>query len=227
MTDHILLQLAVALAGAKIGGEICERWLKLPSVLGEIVAGVLLGGSLLGWVNGENVTLQQIAEIGAVFLLFEVGLESDLDELFSVGAAALWVACAGVIFTLWLGIGVLHFMGKPALQAVFISAAMAATSVGITARVFSDLKSLHMREAKIVLGAAVADDVMGLIIVAAVTGLAVTKVVSVGAILKLTGMAALFLVGSVLIGIRATPFLLHWARSMQTRAAISSVAVIF
>src|SRR2546421_615407 len=111
MTDHILLQLALALAGAKIGGEICERWLKLPAVLGEIVAGVLLGGSLLGWVNGENVTLQQIAEIGAVFLLFEVGLESDLDELFSVGAAALWVACAGVIFTLWLGIGVLHFMG--------------------------------------------------------------------------------------------------------------------
>jgi Kef-type K+ transport system membrane component KefB len=227
MSEHILLQIAIMLAAAKLGGELCERWLKQPAVLGEIVCGVLVGQSVCGWVRGDNTTLQQIAEIGAVLLLFEVGLESDLDELFRVGRSALWVASAGVVVLFIFGYLVAHALRYPPMQSIFVGGAITATSVGITARVFSDMRALHTKEAKIVLGAAVADDVIGLVILAAVSGLAVTKVVSWAAIGKLTALAALFLAGALYVGLRATPFLLHWARKMQTRAAVSSTAVVF
>lgn len=227
MTEHILLQIAIMLAAAKIGGELCERLLKQPAVLGEIVFGVLVGGSVLGLVHGSDPTLGQIAEIGAVLLLFEVGLESDIDEMFKVGFASLWVAMAGVTLPYFFGYAVARAMGEAPMQAIFVGAAMTATSVGITARVFSDLKALHTREARIVLGAAVADDVIGLIILAVVSALAVTNIVSVSGIIKLTSIAVIFLVGSVLIGLKTTPYLLHWARKMQARAAVSTVAVIF
>src|SRR5258706_3389975 len=227
MHDHILLQLAIILAAAKIGGEICERLLKQPAVLGEIVLGVLVGGSVLGWIDGQDQILAKIAEIGAVLLLFEVGLESDIDELFRVGGAALWVACSGVILAFAMGFGVAHWLGQSNLSETFIGAAVTATSVGITARVFSDLKSLSTKEARIVLGAAVADDVIGLIIVAAVTGLAIAKVFSVVVIAKLTVTAVVFLDGAIVIGLRATPYILKWASGMKTRAALPSVAVIF
>jgi Kef-type K+ transport system membrane component KefB len=227
MSEHILLQIAIMLAAAKIGGEICERWLKQPAVLGEIVCGVLVGGSALGWVRGDSPTLIHIAEIGAVLLLFEIGLESDLNELFRVGPAALWVACAGVALPFVFGYLAAHALGQPPMQAIFVGAAMTATSVGITARVFADLKALRTKEARIVLGAAVADDVIGLVILAAVSGLAVTRVISVASIARLIALAVVFLAGALLVGLRATPLLLHWARRMRTRAALSSAAVVF
>ncbi|HZP80998.1 MAG TPA: cation:proton antiporter [Chthonomonadaceae bacterium] len=227
MHEPILLQIAIMLAAAKLGGELCERWLKQPAVLGEIVFGVLAGQSVFGWVQGDSLTLQQIAEIGAVLLLFEVGLESDLEDLFKVGLAATWVAVAGVALPFLMGFFVARGLGHPPIQSLFVGAALTATSVGITARVFSDLNALHTKEAKIVLGAAVVDDVIGLIILAAVSGLAASKAVSWLAVAKLTLMAYLFLAGALILGLRATPLLLHWARRMRTRAAVPSVAVIF
>jgi Kef-type K+ transport system membrane component KefB len=225
---HILLiQLALILAIAKISGEICERWLKQPAVLGELVGGVLIGQSVLGWIPAEDEFLRHLAEIGAILLLFEVGLESNVEELFKVGKQALWVAFAGVVFPFAFGYFVAHAFGRTVMEAIFVGAAMTATSVGITARVFTDLKSLHTKEAKIVLGAAVADDVIGLIILAVVSGMAVTKVISWSAVGLQTFMALVFLIGAIVIGMRATPLLLHWARQMQTRAALSSAAVIF
>jgi Kef-type K+ transport system membrane component KefB len=226
MHESILLPIALMLAFAKLGGELCERYLKQPAVLAEIVVGVLLGGSFLGWVNGNNITLQEIAEVGAVLLLFEVGLESDIDELFKVGKEALWVAIVGVIAPFVLGYLVAHSMGLPSIESIFVGATLTATSVGITARVFSDLRTLHTREAKIVLGAAVADDVIGLVILAAVSGLAATKTISIASVSKTTGIALLFLVGAVVLGLKATPLLLKWARAMKTRAAVSSAAVV-
>lgn len=223
----ILVQLALIILVAKLGGEVCERWLKQPAVLGELVAGVLVGHSVLGWIPGEDAFLHKIAEIGAVLLLFEVGLESNLVDLFKVGKQALWVACAGVVLPFVFGYFVAHALGRTTMEAIFVGAAMTATSVGITARVFTDLKSLHTKEARIVLGAAVADDVIGLIILAVVSGIAVTNVVSWSTVGLQTFLALVFLVGAIVIGVRATPFLLHWARKMQTRAALSSSAVIF
>lgn len=215
------------LAAAKLLGEVCERYLKQPAVLGEIVAGVLLGKSVLGWVNGGNHTLKEIAEIGAVLLLFEVGLESDLNELFKVGPQAMLVAIVGVVLPFVLGFFGAHVLGQPQMASIFVGAALTATSVGITARVFSDLKVLHTREARIVMGAAVADDVIGLIILAAVSGLAASGTISVTSVGQTIGIALLFLFGAIWIGLRATPILLRWARAMNTRAAVSSAAVVF
>ena len=225
MHDHLLLQIAIMLAAAKIGGELCERYLKQPAVLGELLFGIAVG--YFGWVQTENMTLFHLAEIGAVLLLFEIGLESDIEELFKVGFAALWVAVAGVVLPFAFGYGVAHAMGRTVMEAIFVGAALTATSVGITARVFADLGALHTREAKIVLGAAVADDVIGLIILAAVSGLAEQHSVSFAAIIKTTLIALLFLIGAIAIGMRATPFLLRQVRRMRTRAAVSSAAVVF
>ncbi len=226
MSELVLLQLAIVLAAAKIGGEICDRWLKQPAVLGELVCGVLVGTSVLNWVPGADPTLGAMAEIGAVLLLFEVGLESDLGDLCRVGGAALWVALAGVALPFAGGYVAASALGCPTMQAVFVGAALTATSVGITARVFSDLRTLHTREAKIVLGAAVADDVIGLVILAALSGLAATKAVSAYGVLRVTFVAVAFLVGAIVVGFRATPFILHWANRMRTRAALSSAAII-
>src|SRR6266511_4149572 len=147
MTDHVLLQLAMILVAAKLGGELFERVFKQPAVLGEILFGVIAGQSVLGWVHGGDAVLAQIAQIGAVFLLFEVGLESDIEDLFRVGPLALWVACAGVAFTLGLGYMAGIGLGLQPMPAFFVAAAMTATSVGITARVFSDLGLLRSKEA--------------------------------------------------------------------------------
>ena len=226
MNEHILLQLALILAAAKIGGEVFERLFQQPAVLGEIVFGALVGHSVFGWVHGDSAVLGQIAEIGAVLLLFEIGLESNLEDLFGVGAQALWVACAGVAFPFALGYLAAHAMGLPSTESLFIGAVLTATSVGITARVFSDLGVLHMREARIVLGAAVADDVIGLIILAAMSGLAVTKTVSGLVLMRVTVVAVVFLVGSIVIGSWATPHILRLARKMQVRAALPAAAII-
>ncbi|MCX6380493.1 MAG: cation:proton antiporter [Armatimonadetes bacterium] len=223
----LLLQIALILVAAKVGGEICERWMKQPAVLGELVGGVLVGPSVLGWIPAENDFLLHFAELGAILLLFEVGLESNIAELFKVGKQALWVAVAGVIFPFIFGYFVAHAFGRTVMESIFVGAALTATSVGITARVFGDLRSLHTKEAKIVLGAAVADDVIGLIILAVVSGMAITKVISWVAVGQQTAMALIFLVGAILVGMKATPYILHWARKMQIRAAVSSTAVIF
>ncbi len=225
MDTHILLPIALMLAGAKILGEASERFLKMPAVLAEIVVGIVLGKSVFGVVDGGNLILQAIAGIGAVFLLFEVGLECDLDEIFRVGFQSLWVAIAGVTITIGSCVVAARFLGHPSSQALFIAAAFASTSVGITARVFSDLSALQTREARIVLGAAVVDDVIGLIVLAIVSGLATTTF-ALSDVFRTSSFAIIFLVGAVVIGRIATPLLLKWARKMKTRAAVSMAAVV-
>jgi Kef-type K+ transport system membrane component KefB len=225
MDSHFLLAIALMLAFAKILGELCERYLKQPAVLAEILAGVVLGKSCLGWIDGNDKILQQVGEIGAVLLLFEVGLESDIYELFKVGKEAVWVALVGVILPFGGGFVCAQAFGCATLPAVFVGAALTATSVGITARVFSDLNSLQSIEARIVLGAAVADDVIGLIILATVSGLA-TSAFSWAVVERTSTLAIIFVIAAILVGLRATPFVLKWATSMKTRAAMPSAAVV-
>jgi Kef-type K+ transport system membrane component KefB len=226
MHDTVLLPLAVLLLFAKLGGELFERVLKQPAVLGELLFGALLGPGAVGFIPVENQALVQIAELGAVLLLFEVGLESDLDELLRVGFAACAVAVLGVVLPFGFGYLVSKALGHATIQSIFVGAALTATSVGITARVFSDLKALHTREAKIVLGAAVVDDVIGLIILAGIAALASTKTVSWLNLTRISVAAVMFLVGAIVLGLKATPLILRWAMKMQTRAAISCAAII-
>src|SRR5688572_17435214 len=148
---------------AKLLGELAERFGQ-PAVLGELLAGVLLGTSVLGLVHHDEEVIHLLAELGVVLLLFEIGLETNLKRLMAVGSAALMVASVGVVVPFALGVLVARLLGVDMLASVVAGAALTATSVGITARVMSDLGRLNDPEGQVVLGAAVIDDVMGLII---------------------------------------------------------------
>jgi Kef-type K+ transport system membrane component KefB len=163
----ILLMLAALLAAAKIFGELAER-IGQPAVLGELVAGVALGPSVLGLVDPAVPSVHLLAEIGVIILLFQIGLETDLRRLLKTGGAAAAVALVGVLLPFGLGFAVSSFLGLGHLEALVVSAALTATSVGITARVLSDLGRLQDPESQIVLGAAVIDDIVGLVILAVV-----------------------------------------------------------
>ena len=155
---------------AKVVGELFER-VKLPSVLGEILAGAALGPFALHWINPSD-TIFSVAEIGAIFVLFSAGLETSPQDLIRVGRKALLVAVAGMIVPFVLGFGYMKWRGDATNEAIFVGAAMVATSVGITARVLGDLRVLATRTAKIILGAAVFDDILGMVLLAVVAGLA-------------------------------------------------------
>ncbi len=167
--DTLLLQLFAIFVWAKVFAEIFEQ-LKIPAVLGEILAGVLLGPYATKFVLPSQ-TIFSIAEIGAIFLLFTVGLETSPSELIRVGRQSLRVALAGVAVPFILGFGYLKLRGEASHEATFVAAAMVATSVGITARVLSDLQVLKTRVARIILGAAVFDDILGMLLLALVAGL--------------------------------------------------------
>ena len=172
-----LFTIVTVLLAAKIGGELFERWSQ-PAVLGELVSGILIGNlglagitALDGWKTNESLAL--VAEIGVILLLFEVGLESELGELLAVGKSAAAVAALGVIAPVVLGYSVSSWFlpGSQWYVHLFAGATLAATSVGITARVLRDLGKIDTGEARIILGAAVLDDVLGLVILAVVSGL--------------------------------------------------------
>src|SRR5437764_3889029 len=166
--ETLLLELFAIFLAAKIFGELFER-MYLPAVLGEILAGVALGPFALGWVHPTD-TIESIAEIGAIFVLFNAGLETSPGDLVRVGRTALLVAVAGIVFPFVLGFGYMKLIGDATTEAVFVGAAMVATSVGITARVLGDLNVLSSRLAKIILGAAVFDDILGMVVLALVAG---------------------------------------------------------
>ena len=172
--DHgpqtLLLALFAIFLAAKVVGEIFER-LQLPAVLGEILAGVLLGPYALNWIHPSD-SIYSLAEIGAIFVLFNAGLETSPGGLIRVGRTALLVALAGVMFPFVLGFGYMKLAGDATTEAIFVGAAMVATSVGITARVLGDLNVLSSELARIILGAAVFDDILGMVLLAVVAGLA-------------------------------------------------------
>jgi Na+:H+ antiporter len=169
-TDTLLLELFAIFVWAKIFGELFER-LSLPAVLGEILAGVILGPHAARLIApSENV--YAFAEIGAIFVLFTAGLETRPQDLMRVGRQSLGVAVAGVVAPFVLGFFYMRLRGEASHEAVFVAAAMVATSVAITARVLADLHVLNTRFARIIMGAAVFDDILGMILLAVVSGIA-------------------------------------------------------
>jgi Kef-type K+ transport system membrane component KefB len=170
-TEGTLLLIFVAFLAAKVGGEIMER-LRLPAVVGELMAGVVLGPSILNLITEDQTFLDVLAQLGATFLLFSVGMETKLSELRRVGLVATSVAILGVVTPFVMGyyVSVLLFMSS--IEAMFVGAALVATSVGITARVLQDLGMINSTEAKIILGAAVVDDIIGMIVLTMVSGAA-------------------------------------------------------
>ena len=169
--ERTLILIFVAFLAAKIGGEIMER-LRLPAVTGELMAGIVLGPSIFNLITSEDNFLDVLAQLGATFLLFSVGMETKLSELKRVGVTATSVAVLGVVVPFILGYLVAELFFASSVEAMFIGAALVATSVGITARVLEDLGMIHTLEAKIILGAAVVDDILGMIVLTLVSGAA-------------------------------------------------------
>jgi Kef-type K+ transport system membrane component KefB len=222
---ELLVGLVLVWLAAKLAGEAMER-IGQTAVLGELLAGVIIGPGVLGLVHESDV-LHALAELGVLILLFEVGLESDLAELLQAGLQAMLVAIIGVAVPFAVGYGVMHWLGYPALLAVFIGATFTATSVGITARVLRDLGRLQDAAAKVVLGAAVVDDILGLIILAVVTGVAQTGSVSLATVGLLSGKAVVFLVVAIVVGIRLAPTLVRWVGQLQARGTLIVYSVVF
>jgi Kef-type K+ transport system membrane component KefB len=216
-THELLLQMLVIFVSAKVLGELFER-LALPAVLGEILAGVLLGPSLLGWVHPSG-TVDAIAGIGAIFLLFTVGLEIHPQELVRVGGRSLLVAVLGVAAPFGLGFAYLALRGEPKHEAVFVATAMVATSVGITARVLADLKALQTRVARIILGAAVFDDILGMVLLAVVSGLAAQQGVNWLQLGVLAAEALAFALFMIFVGPRLIRGVRPGLQKMSTRNA--------
>lgn len=223
---RLLLDLLVVIVAAKAAAELAER-LRVPAVLGEILAGVLVGPSVLGWVtltDSRGVSLGMLAEIGVLLLLLQVGMEMDLRELGKVGTASLAVAVVGVVVPFAAGFGVALAFDTSTNTAVFIGAALTATSVGITARVFGDLRALATTEARVVLGAAVADDVLGLIILTVVVKVVTGGDVDAVTILSTFGLAIGFLAVTGLLGIVGVPKLLDVVHRRAMSPATVTVA---
>jgi Kef-type K+ transport system membrane component KefB len=236
-TAAILLALTVILAAAKIGGDLATR-ARQPAVLGELIAGVLLGNlGLLGipWFEPfkTNATLAALAQLGVIILLFEVGLESTVRDMLKVGPTALLVAVLGVVtpFLLGWGVGSLMLPGRSVYVHVFLGATLTATSVGITARVLGDLGKSQSPEARVILGAAVIDDVLGLVILAVVSGViqaSNTGVgVSYGNVGLIVGKAMLFLFGAIALGLVISPRLFGLASRLLGRGVLLATALAF
>ncbi|MGA1368685.1 MAG: cation:proton antiporter [Blastocatellia bacterium] len=198
--EDLLVTLFVMFVAAKVAAEIFER-LKQPAVAGEILAGVIIGPSVLQWVQPGELT-NALAEIGVIFLLFLVGLETKPGDIFRVGGRAAIVAILGVIVPFFVGYWMADLWGQPRIESIFIGAAMVATSVGITARVLGQMGLLHLDVSRIILGAAVIDDILGLLILAVVSSFAKGNV-DYTQIAATAGLAIGFTVVIILLGARA------------------------
>jgi Kef-type K+ transport systems, membrane components len=188
---HLPLELLLVFGAAKMLGELMERFGQ-PGIVGEILAGIVLGPSVLGWVQPDQV-LAALSEIGVMFLLFVVGLEVKSSELLRVGGTAMLVAMLGVVLPFAVGYGIMAAIQASWVEALFVGAAMVATSVGITAQVLAAKGLLQERASKVILAAAVIDDILGLLVLAFVSSVAKGQV-NVASLVTTFVMAAVFTV---------------------------------
>jgi Kef-type K+ transport system membrane component KefB len=233
----VILALAVILASAKLAGHVAVR-LGQPAVLGELLAGVVLGNLDLAGIPGlhgieANPAVGILASLGVIILLFEVGLESTVRDMFKVGLPSFLVAALGVAapFALGWGVSALMLPDRSAYVHAFLGATLTATSVGITARVLKDLGRSQSPEARVILGAAVIDDVLGLVILAVVGGLIASAdhggSFSYGEIGLVLGKATVFLFGALALGVLLSPRLFHVASRLRGEGVLLGTALVF
>jgi Kef-type K+ transport system membrane component KefB len=232
-----LLALTIILLAAKLGADLAQR-LKQPAVLGELAGGVLVGNlDLFGFAGldfiGTDPIVDALANLGVIVLLFEVGLESTLGQMARVGLSAFVVAVLGVVAPalLGFGVGVVLLPDHSVYVHLFLGATLTATSVGITARVLRDIGQSQSKEARVILGAAVIDDVLGLVALAAVSGIIAAAdqgvAAELGPIALIIGKAVVFLGGSVGLGVLLTPFLYRHAARMRGGGVLLGVSLAF
>ena len=220
----VLVVLAAILIAAKALGELAER-VGQPAVVGELIAGVLLGPSILGLVDPTLPVLHVLAELGVLILLFHIGIETDLKRLLAVGGAATVVALVGVAVPFALGYFVSTQLGLAQLPSLVVGASLTATSVGITARVLSDLGRLQDRESQVVLGAAVLDDIVGLIILAVVVQIVGGAPLTAGGIAITTAIAFGFVGAALVIGRVVVPPLFSLLARLGSEQTLATIAI--
>ena len=237
MMTTVLLALAIILGGAKLAGHLAER-VGQPAVLGELLVGVLLGNLThlgLSWFSdvAANPLIDGLAQLGVVILLFEVGLESTVGDMLTVGVRSIVVAVLGVVFPWVLGSAASAMLmpDRSIYVHAFIGATLTATSVGITARVLADLGKSATSEARIILGAAVIDDVIGLVILAVITSFVTASntgtTMSAPAIVWVCVKAAVFLFGALYIGGKLSPRVFQATSRLRGKGVLLATALAF
>jgi Kef-type K+ transport system membrane component KefB len=211
---------------SKFGGELALR-MQQPAVLGELIAGLVVGTSGFHLIDPSQPVLLLLGQVGVTLLLFEIGLESDLRGLLKVGVQSFVVGIAGMILPGLLGYGVMKLVGAADLVAIFVGASMTATSIGISAKVLSELDYLHREEGKIILGAAVFDDILGIVVLSVISGIAGGSSLEWVAILQIVAISLGFLVGAIVIGNRFIPFFLKTVNVLRTRGELLIASLIF
>jgi len=222
----LLFTLAAVLAATKLLGALARR-IGQPAVLGELVAGIALGGSVLRVLDPSLPVLHVLAELGALVLLFEVGLETDLQALRRVGGAAFTVGAAGIALPFAGGLVVAHLFGASWLTSLVMAAALTATSIGISARVLGDLGRLKTAEGQVVLGAAVLDDIVGLVILAVVGSLVAGEAITPLGVTRTTLVAGGFVVGAIVVGALLMPPLMAAVARLRVAGSVGVAALVF
>lgn len=225
IADFLLALIAIFVA-AKVCGEIAER-LGQPAVLGELIGGVIVGVSGLHLVNPNDPTIHLLAQLGVILLLFLIGLETDLNKLMSVGGSATTVAVVGVALPFLGGAALGHLLGFRLMVSVFLGASLTATSVGITARVLSDLGHLKDDESQVILGAAVVDDIIGLVILTLLSTLAEGGELSAIGIGKTIVVAFGFVILAIFIGSKLAPYLIRAIERLDIARGIFFASMVF
>ncbi|HEX6178034.1 MAG TPA: cation:proton antiporter [Thermoanaerobaculia bacterium] len=223
---EFLLALIAIFVAAKLFGEIAERFGQ-PAVLGEILGGIVVGVSGLHLVDPHNETIHLLSELGVILLLFLIGLETDLAKLLAVGGPAAAVAVVGVVLPFIGGYAFGAWLGLPGMVAVFLGAALTATSVGITARVLSDLGHLKDPESQVVLGAAVVDDIIGIILLTLLGQLGRGSELSVFGVTKIVAIAFGFVVIAIVVGSKLAPWLVRTVERINVARGLFFASIVF
>jgi Kef-type K+ transport system membrane component KefB len=224
--EHLLLVLVAVIVATKLLGALAQQ-VGQPAVLGELVAGVVLGGSVLGVLDPSNAVVHALSELGVLILLFQIGLHTDLRSLAQVGSTALVAGGVGVVLPFAGGFLVARAMGVEPLTSIVIGASLTATSIGISARVLSDLGQLKTPEGQVVIGAAVFDDVVGLIILSIVASMVAGAALTVGGIGSIAGVAIGFVVIALALGSVAIPPLFRVIERVRVSGTLSAAAMGF
>jgi Kef-type K+ transport system membrane component KefB len=223
---HLLMVLVALLLATKLLGVLSQK-IGQPAVVGELIAGVLLGKSVLGILDPADPVLLAFAELGVLVLLFEIGLHTDLKSLMKVGTEAIVVALVGVALPFGFGYAVAHALGLSTIPAIVAGAALTATSIGISARTLSDLSQLDTREGQIVLGAAVLDDIVGLVILSVVSGLVGGTAISMGGVAVTTAIALGFVIAAVVLGSILVPPVFRAIATVEASGTLGVVGLAF
>jgi Kef-type K+ transport system membrane component KefB len=222
----LLLALIAIFVAAKLFGELAER-VGQPAVLGELIGGVVVGVSGLRLVDPHDVTIHLLSELGVILLLFLIGLDTDLKKLMSVGGSATTVAIAGVLLPLAGGVALGHFLGYGFMVSMLLGASLTATSVGITARVLSDLGHMRDDESQVILGAAVVDDIIGLVLLTMVATLADGGALTFLGVGKIIVVAFGFVLAAIVIGSQLAPRLIRLIERIDVARGLFFSAILF